>query len=259
MSFIRLALACALSFAFLPPAQARENPYDVVGKVLGPFTQVIAGSTKTKNRAISMEIHIEQSDDDPKLVGTHVRIALEMPERLRVTAPMNGETVTVVRDGQKIWAYPGSRLKALIADPQVAKSLPEPDKKFKLAPFELPIPEKQLAFLPVLFQVAEAPDESVDGVPCRVLDLRLQKDLAKSLQFQGAKARIWVGPEYRLMRLAGQSEQGDATLRFDELTFRPAMPPETWQPTAEESADVLTLSPSLYDQLVRALMGRGKN
>jgi outer membrane lipoprotein-sorting protein len=177
---------------------------------------------------------------------------------LRVSAPLGGEPITVVRNGQKIWAYPGSRVKALLADPQIAKTLPDPDKKFKLAPFELPIPEKQLAFLPVLFQVQEAPDEVLDGQPCRVLDLRLQKELAKSLQYKDAKARIWVGPEYRLLRVAARSDQGDTTLRFDQVSFRPALPPETWQPSAEESADVITLSPSVYDQMVKALIGRGK-
>ncbi len=253
------ALRFALLVLFLPAAQARENPYDVVGKVLAPFSQVIAGSTKTKNRAITMQLQLEEAGDrDPKLAGTRVDFAVQMPDRLRVTAPFGGERITVCRDGQKIWAFPGTRLRALLADPAVAKSLPEVDRKFKLAPFELPIPEKQLAFLPVLFKVTEAPDEVLGDVPCRVLDLELMKGLDRSLGFKNSGARIWVSPAYDLLRIAAHSEEGDFSVRLEQTRFAVSLPAATWQPTAEESADVLALTPALYDQLVRALTGRGR-
>jgi outer membrane lipoprotein-sorting protein len=259
MSRFQPAFCAALLVLFLPAARARENPYDVVGKVLAPYTQVIAGSTKTKNRAITMQLRLEQaSGGDPKLAGTRVDFAVQMPDRLRVTAPLGGERITVCRDGQKIWAFPGSRLQALLADPAVAKTLPEPDRKFKLAPFELPIPEKQLAFLPVLFKVTEAPDEVLGDVTCRVLDLQLMKGLDKSLGFKNAGTRIWVSPDYNLLRIAVHSEEGDATVRIEQARFAVSLPAATWQPTAEESADVLNLTPALYDQLVRALIGRGR-
>ncbi|HEV7405781.1 MAG TPA: hypothetical protein VGO11_22750 [Chthoniobacteraceae bacterium] len=256
---IQQIFCAALLVLFLPAAQARENAYDVVGKVIAPFAQVVAGSTKTKNRAITMQLRLEEAGGgDPKLAGAPVDFAVQMPDRLRVTAPLGGERITVCRDGQKIWAFPGTRLQALLADPAVAKSLPAADRKFKLAPFELPIPEKQLAFLPVLFKVTEAPDEAVGETTCRVLELELMKQLSKSLGFQNAGARIWVAPDYALLRLAVRSEQGDFTVRFDQTRFAVALPETTWQPTAEESADVLNLTPALYDQLVRALTVRAR-
>jgi outer membrane lipoprotein-sorting protein len=256
MSRIQRVLCAALLVFLLPEARARENAYDVVGKVLAPFTQVFAGSAKTKNRAITMQLRLEDGDD-PKLAGTRVDFAIQMPDRLRVTAPFAGERLTVCRDGQKIWAYPGSRLQALLGDPAVAKSLPEADRKFKLAPFELPIPEKQLAFLPVLFKVTDAGDEALGEVTCRVLDLELMKGLDKALGFKNAGARIWVSPDYAPLRLVAHSEAGDATFRIEQTRFAVSLPDATWQPTAEESADVLKLTPTLYDQLVRALIGRG--
>jgi outer membrane lipoprotein-sorting protein len=260
MSLFQRVLGAALLLLFVPAIQARENPYDVLGKVLAPYTQVIAGSSKTKNRAITMQLQLEETGGGgPKLAGTRVDFAVEMPDRLRVNGPFAGERITVCRDGQKIWAYPGSRLQALLADRAVAKSLPEPDRKFKLAPFELPIPEKQLAFLPILFKVAEAPDEVIGGITCRVLDLQLMKGLDKSLGFKNASARIWVSPEYDLLRLAAHSEEGDVTVRFEQTRFAVSLPAATWQPTPEESADVLILTPTLYDQLVRGLMGRGRS
>lgn len=257
MSRFQRVLCAVLLLVIAPAARARENPYDVLGKVISPFAQVVAGSAKTKNRAIIMQLQLEEARaGDAKLGGERVDFAVQMPDRLRVTAPLGGERITVCRDGEKIWAYPGARLKALLADPAVAKSLPEKDRKFKLKPFELPIPEKQLAFLPVLFKVTEAPDEAVGEVTCRVLDLELVKQLAKSLDFKDAAARIWVAPDHTLKRLAAHSDESDFTVRVDHTKFAVSLPEATWQPTPEESADVLNLTPAVYDQLVRGVMGR---
>lgn len=259
MFLFRRAFCAALLLPFLSAAQARENPYDVLGKVIAPFAQVIAKSTKTKNRAITLQLRLEEAGGaEAKLAGSRVDFAVQVPDRLSVTAPLGGERITVCRDGQKIWAYPGARLQALLKDPAVAKSLPDADRKFHLAPFELPIPEKQLAFLPVLFKVTEAPDENVGEVACRVLDLELMKPISKSLGFKNAGARIWVSPEYDLRRIVARSDEGEVTLLIDQTRFAVSLPETTWQPTAEESADVLNLTPTLYDQLVRALTGRVK-
>lgn len=259
MSPFRLALCVALLALSLPAAHARENPYDVVGKVIGPFAEVITGGKKTKKRAITMLLRLEEAPaGDPKAAAARVEFAVQMPDRLRVTAPFAGERITVCRDGEKIWAFPGARLQALLDDPAVAKALPEADRKFRLEPFELPIPGQQLAFLPVLFKVTEAPDELVGEERCRVLDLQLQKQLAASLPFKYTAARIWVSPDYDLLRVAGKSEDGEYNLRFEQTSFVPSLPKTTWRPTAEESADLLILTPALYDQLVRALMLRGK-
>ncbi len=48
-----------------------------------------------------------------------------------------------------------------------------------LGPLVLPVPQKELVFLPVLFQVADKGTEKVIGEPCRVLDVQLMPQLAK--------------------------------------------------------------------------------
>src|SRR4051812_48548766 len=100
MSPFQRVLGAALLFLFVPAVHACENPYDVLGKVLAPYTQVIAGSSKTKNCAITMQLQLEEAGGaDPKLAGTRVEFVVEMPDRLRVTGPFAGERITVCREG----------------------------------------------------------------------------------------------------------------------------------------------------------------
>ena len=66
------------------------------------------------------------------------------PDKLRLRAPVLGEDVTICRHGQELWAYPASKIEPLLQAAAAAKKLPKPDPKFRLEPFALPIPEKQL-------------------------------------------------------------------------------------------------------------------
>src|SRR3954470_7628833 len=87
-------------------ASARENAYDVVGKVLTPLGQVLAQSSKTPNRAISVTFRAEGATASQQAATAGaVRVALEMPDHLRVTAPFEGGEITICRTGQKIWAF----------------------------------------------------------------------------------------------------------------------------------------------------------
>jgi hypothetical protein len=251
-------LVVAFVLATHPLARAQGNAYDLFGQVLTPYTQLLAGSSRSPNHAVQIIARLEKVGGEPAS-GAYATVALEMPDKLRITAPLGGETLTICRKGDDVWAHPGSRLKALLADPKFADALPEADRKFRLEPFALPVPEKQLAFLPVLFRIKEQPAEQVDGLTCRVLDIKLQKELAKALEVDDSSARLWVDEGLNPARVAIQSDRGDATVRITKVKFSPELAPQAWEPTAEQAGDVMKVPPRLYDQLVRSLMGRGGN
>ncbi len=253
---------CALLLALLLPASprlyARESPYDVLSRLLVPFVQVIAEKGKSTNRAMTLRAQIEQLTDlPPELVGVTVDLALQYPDKLRIHAPVLGERLTICRKGQEIWVHPGSKLQTLLAAESAEKKLPRAEKEYELAPFRLPIPEKQLVFLPLLFQARDGGTEMIGDQSCRVLDLRLMPELARSLKGkdQDWTARVWVNAEDKPARLQVQRPGWSATIRFDQVTFAPSLPKATWRPNAEEAGDVLTVEPSRYDQLLRGIIG----
>src|SRR6185312_5732905 len=112
-----------------------------------------------------------------------------------------GEDIVVCRKGQQIWAYPGSKVEALLAAAAEKKKLPKVDPKFQLRPFQLPIPEQDLVLLPAVFQVKDVGSEPLDGNPCRVMDVYLMPQLTRSLKAQGWGARVWVDAAAKQVRI----------------------------------------------------------
>lgn len=252
MKILRFVFLTALLTAF---ASAEENRYDLLSRMLMPFASVFAKTTTTPNRALAFTMRLEQMTDLPaELAGTQAEIVVEYPDKLRLHGPVLGEDVTICRRGQDLWAFPGSKVEALLTGAASAKKLPRVDPKFRLAPFSLPVPEKDLVLLPALFQVKDIGSEALDGAPCRVMDLFLMPELTRSLKAQGWGARVWVSGDARPVRISVAKPGWMIVVRFDHVAFAPKMPDSTWEPTSEQAADVLKLDPARYQQLLGTLV-----
>jgi hypothetical protein len=250
-------IPCVLlaALATAAPAPAADTGYDVVAGVLTPFLGLFAEKGKGA-RAVSMTLRVEEAAGlPPELVGAEAEIALEPPNRFKVTAPFFAQRMTLCRNGQTVWVYPGSALKALLENPEIAAKLPKPNRGFKLAPFRLPLPAKQLVFLPALFQVREAPAATIDGVAYPGVDLKLMPELARSLKIADWSGTVWVDEEKRPVRIALVRRETRVVVRFARLSFARALPAQTWAPAAPEQGDVMLVPPARYDQLLRAILG----
>src|SRR5688500_2259079 len=189
----------------------------------------------------------------PEMIGSTAELAMEYPDKLRLRAPLLGEIVTICRHGQEVWAYPASKIEPLLAEAAKNKKLPKLDKKYRLERFSLPIPEKHLIFLPALFQIKDVGTEPLDGEPCRVLDLFLMPELARSLKVKDWAARVWARPDGRPARLSLARPDWNLVVRFTHVDFSPSLPESTWQPTPDQAADILTLDAPRYQQLLESL------
>ena len=85
---------------------------------------------------------------------------------------------------------------------------------------------------------------------CRVLDLFLMPELAQSLREKDWAARVWVRGDGLPARLSVARTGWQMVVRFERLEFSKALPPETWQPTAEQAGDILRLDAARYGQLL---------
>lgn len=244
--------------ALLAPSaflRAEENRYDVLGRVLMPFANVFAKNTKNPNRAMQLTGRLELlTGMPPALAGARAELTLQYPDKLRLRAPVLGEELTICRHGQEVWVHPGTKAAALLDGATAGKKLPKPGPNAQLPPFALPVPEKQLALLPVLFHVKDAGAEPLDGEACRVLDLFLMPELARSLRETDSAARVWVRDDGKPARLSVARNGWQIAVRFERVEFSKSLPPETWQPTAGQAADVLQLDAARYGQLLGALV-----
>lgn len=254
MSSIRLSIIAAL-LAASPATFAADDRYDVLGKVLTPFLTLFAEDAK-EGRALSMSVRIEKMTDLPaELAGAKADIAIEAPDKLRLHGPVLGETLTLVRNGDKIWVHPGAKAKALLDAANAGKQLPPAEKKYKLSNFSLPIPVKELNLLPILFTVKDVGSEALDGESCRVLDLALMPELARSGALAGLTGRVWARANSTPARFTFARTDWNVVLRFDRVEFSEKLPASTWEPSSEEAADVLELEPKDYSRFLRAITG----
>ena len=247
----------ALAFVFLlflsAPLSARENEYDVLSKMLTPFEKLFAREAGAAHPAAVADLALAEMTGASAAMppGSLFHAALQTPDKVFVSGPVFGEQIAACRDGSDLWAFPGAQIAAILGS---AGAPPPHASKLVLGDIVLPIPQKQLVFLPVLFQVRDAGDEVVDNEPCRVLDVTLMPQLAVSLKAVDWSARVWVRPDYKPARLELSRPGWRIALLFKKIDFVPALPPSTWQPAPEQKSDVVHLTAAELMQLA-ALAG----
>src|ERR1700752_280902 len=145
VSFPALLLAVALSIAQAQETPPGDNPYDVIGKVFSPFWSVLLTDTKSPNKACTMTIEMtEVTGRLPKqMTGAFLEAAVQFPDKVKLKAPVLGEEITVCRNGDKVWAYPGAKVEFLL---NRFKGKSRPTKKNN-TPIYLPITPQQAIFL----------------------------------------------------------------------------------------------------------------
>jgi outer membrane lipoprotein-sorting protein len=251
---LALILAIAAQCAHAQQGPPRDNPYDVIGKVFSPFWSVLLADTKSPNKACTMTIEmVEVSGRLPKqMVGASLHAAVQFPDKVKLQAPVLGEEITVCRNGDNVWAYPGAKVEFLL---KRFKGKPPPTKK-KHTPIYLPITPQQAIFLPALFTVARADVaevQNLNGEDCRVITAGLMPELARAAKAEGFRARMWVGPGYFPRRVEITQPDFVAITDIKDLTFSPSLPASTWQPPADVT-DIYWTNSDMLDAVLFVVM-----
>ncbi len=253
----RLILCFLLAATLSAPAQTsapRDNPYDVIGKIFQPLWGVLLADTKSANRAATLTITLaEVSGRLPaSMKGATLKAAVQFPDKVRLEAPVLGEPFTVCRNGDDVWATPGSKVEFLVSQFKV-----KPKKDVKLTtPIFLPVSPQQAIFLPALFSIVR-PDvaevETINGEDCRVLTAGLMPELAKATKAEDFRGRIWVAPNYMPRRIEVVRQDFSAIFDISDLTFVPSLPASTWQPPAG-ATDIYRTTPAMLEGLLYIVM-----
>ena len=243
---------CHPAFAQNPPP--RENPYDLIGKIFQPLWGVLLAESNGSNRAVTASLEV--SDVGGRLPvnmkGATLLAHVQFPDKVKLQAPVLGETFTVCRNGNEVWVTPGSKVKFLISNFHVV-----PKKNARLnTPISLPITPQQAIFLPALFSVSR-PDvaevQPLNGEDCRVLTVGLMPELARSTKAEDFQARIWVAAGYAPRRVEVRRKDFSTTVDIRNLTFETSLPASTWQP-AETDTDVYRTTPEMLEGLIYIVM-----
>ena len=240
------------SLLAMPP---RENPYDVIGKVMQPFWGVLLSDTKGPIKAATLTITLsEVSGRLPSMMaGATLDAAVEFPDKVRLSAPVFGEMVIVCRNGDEVWATPGAKVEFLLKQ---FKDKPKPTRKTS-TPIYLPITPQQAIFLPAIFSVENAGVAQIgelNGEMCRVITGGLMPELAKALRAEGFRVRMWVGEGYLPRRFEIFQPDFTAVADISNLKFARTLPQSLWEPPINDGGDIYRTHADLLDAVLFVVM-----
>lgn len=257
ISLASAAIILAITLGGLRPAAAQnppdENRYDILGKILAPFSSVLLVGGKSPNRAASMRLVVrEVSGRLPKeFAGATLDAAVEFPDKVRLSAPVLGEQVTVCRNGHGVWAIPGAKIEFLLE--QFRDQLPAPTNKTD-TPLFLPITAQQAVFLPAIFMLEDGKVfEDLRGEPTRVITGALMPELAKATRAEDFRATIWVAEGHIPRQIRVEREDFSMTVGIEDLQFVPSLPNALWFPP-QGATDVFKTPATVLEQVLFVVM-----
>jgi hypothetical protein len=232
-----------------PPS---ENRYDVLSKMITPLAGVLLGGKQTSNRALTLKATVGQvAGRLPQIIqGATITAQIEYPGRIRLEAPLFGETVTVCRNGNQVWAIPGSKIQFLLEQFQ---HKPRPNPKGN-SPLQLPFTAQQAVLLPALFQLERGNEiAEINGVPCRVIAGGLMPDIAKAAKAEDFTSKLWICSDYTPRRIDVHRSDFAMSFLIENFTYSPTFPSSTWEPPAG-ATDVFRCDEARLEELLYVVM-----
>jgi len=252
--FVIFLLAAPFTLLRAENEPPRENPYDVTSKIFQPLWGALHTESNGAKRAAT--ITLEMTDVTGRLPqamkGAELRAHVEFPDKVKLEAPVMGEQFTICRNGNKVWATPGEKVKFLVSKFKIA-----PKKNVHLnTPIFLPVTPQQAIFLPALFSVFRADVaevETLHGEDCRVLTAALMPELAKATKAEDFSTRVWVATGHVPRRVEVKRKDFSTIVDIRELKYSATLPASTWEPPAGD-ADVYYATPELLEGLLYIVM-----
>lgn len=239
-----------LSTSFGAPPS--ENRYDVLSKMITPLAGVLLGGKQTSNRALTLKATVGQvAGRLPKIIqGATITAQIEYPGRIRMEAPLLGETVTVCRNGNQVWAIPGSKIQFLLDQFQ---HKPRPNPKGN-SPLQLPFTAQQAVLLPALFQLERGNEiAEINGVPCRVIAGGLMPDIAKATKAEDFSSKLWICSDYTPRRIDIHRSDFAMSFLIENFTYSPTFSATTWEPPTG-ATDVFRCDEARLEELLYVVM-----
>lgn len=245
-------------------AEAKGEAWNLLWKTLEPLAAMLTDHPLEGKRAIEARFECVEAPGFPKgFPGSEVEVVFQPPDRamVRVKPGPNPPGVlqgaflawwekgaAVGRKGQTLWAYPGSLAEGWL---RTMAPLPKPDKKFRFQDFRVPIPAKQLVFLPALLEMEDL-GENGDG---RKLRIRLIPEVREQVGTGNGFAEVTMAEDGSPARIA--VEDGDFRVGVKVLAWKYSggLPDTAFLP-GESDTDVLRVNAAQFSQIAAALKRR---
>jgi len=246
-TFVSLALLVfALVLPSGAPAQTATNaPLALFTAALNRLAAIIEPATNQPARAFTATLKVTKAGGLPKeLADRQFDLAFQAPDRLRLSAIWDQQSLVLGRDGQQVWLYMPSKKFGLIGSPDVAPFSDMPDQKSapSLGALRLPLPREQLALLPLLTDLEALPEENVAGEPCQVFKAKAKPEAVQGFKLPRGTLQLWVRASDALpLRLAYRQDAIDVEIELQAPQLGEPWPESKWRfhPAADDRVETV--------------------
>ncbi len=222
----------SLCLALTLTARAQEaapTPVALFSAAVKQLTALVEPAAGAPELCFTATLKLTKAHGAPDvLIGRELDLAFQAPDRLRLSADVNGTRASLGRDGQELWAYVPTKKFGVIGQPGLVKFATAPDKKdtSKLGPFKLPLPRDQMAILPLIFKVEARPDEKVGNVECHAIVARPEPQALEAFKLQPFTLSLWLRKSDQLPARIGYNDgkKLDLTLEVQDAKLGEARP-----------------------------------
>jgi hypothetical protein len=246
----RLILAVYLLF---PAATfAAPNRYDILARVLQPYLTLFF--SKSGGKAVEMEVVVRSIEGGnpaayAAIVNQPVKLSFQGPDKLRVEIANPENRKIVCRNGQRVWIYP----RELAAE--VVATASNSEKNGRALDFRLPLNEQEIVLLPAMFKIMHC-NSATDsrGSPAWDIEFRTDPTLEKELRVTPIVISALVRQsDYGVEHVKMRSGVWSGEMEVNAVRFTAQLPRETWEPSADLSAEVVEMPPGLLSSALKRI------
>jgi hypothetical protein len=246
----RLILAVYLLF---PAATfAAPNRYDILARVLQPYLTLFF--SKSGGKAVEMEVVVRSIEGGnpaayAAIVNQPVKLSFQGPDKLRVEIANPENRKIVCRNGQRVWIYPRELAAEVVATASNA------EKNGRALDFRLPLNEQEIVLLPAMFKIMHC-NSATDsrGSPAWDIEFRTDPTLEKELRVTPIVISALVRQgDYGVEHVKMRSGVWSGEMEVNAVRFTAQLPRETWEPSADLSAEVVEMPPGLLSSALKRI------
>ena len=244
------------------PGQEKTSrtPGELFAATIQKLAALVEPSAGEKPVTLTMRLEVTKAEGLPReVVGQSALLAFQSPDRARVSVTYRGETYSVGRDQESVWAHVAGKKFGAVGVPGHARFASAPEKKdtTKLGPIRLPLPKEQLAILPLLMTLELQPAETVDSQECFVLAATPKPEAIEALKLPKGTLKLWIRESDSLpARIGFKNDKGtDVEVELRNLSLATPWPDDKWKIPAREGDKIETTALGHLTRFISVSLG----
>ena len=190
---------------------ASPSPAQILLNAAESWAAALDAGRDTPAQTFSATLEVTKAAGAPKeLAGRKVSVGLQAPDKLFLSAEVDGNTYSIGRRGQELWIYAPEKKFGVVGKRGELrfKSNPESKDSSKMGLLKFPLPADQLALLPLFLDVKGLPAQVVEGAGCHVLKVTPKPEAIEALKVPKGTFTVWIRTNDLLPARLGYADGG---------------------------------------------------